>query len=83
MTAMFPLEVKDAETRRRGKRLVGPVTLRLDGAGVTTVIGPNGAGKTTLLRLLHGAARLSAGTITWAMSMEEALYRNGVLDKDW
>ena len=50
---IFPLEVVGAETRRRGKTLVGPVTMTLRGAGITVIIGPNGSGKTTLLNLLH------------------------------
>jgi tungstate transport system ATP-binding protein len=69
---MFPLTVTAAEVRRRGKRLVGPVDLNLDGTGVTIVIGPNGSGKTSLLRMLHGLARLSAGRIDWACPTDEA-----------
>lgn len=65
MTALFPLIVSGAETHRRGKVLVGPVDLQLGGEGATVIIGPNGSGKTTLLSLLHGTARLHAGTITW------------------
>ncbi|MGX9356126.1 ATP-binding cassette domain-containing protein [Roseobacteraceae bacterium S113] len=72
MSALFPLEVRGAETRRRGKVLVGPVDLMVQGDGVTVLLGPNGAGKTTLLRLLHGAARLSRGQITWAMDAQTA-----------
>ncbi len=72
MSDMFPLSVKGALTSRRGKTLVGPVDLDLDGNGACVVVGPNGAGKTTLLRLLHGAARLNTGTIQWACSTQEA-----------
>lgn len=72
MTEIFPLKVRGAATSRRGKTLVGPVDLELAGQGVCVVIGPNGSGKTTLLRLLHGAARLTKGEISWACSMEEA-----------
>ena len=74
MSALFPLSVRGATTSRRGKRLVGPVDLELDGRGVTVVLGPNGSGKTTLLRLLHGIARLGAGRIDWAC--DEARARN-------
>jgi len=69
---MLPLKVTGAEIRRRGKRLIGPVDLLLDGSGPTIVIGPNGAGKTTLLRMLHGIERLSAGEVSWACRLEDA-----------
>ncbi|MBU2959232.1 ATP-binding cassette domain-containing protein [Citreicella sp. C3M06] len=59
-------------SRRGGRVLVGPVDLRLDGPGITVLIGPNGAGKTSLLSLLHGTARLSSGSITWACPLDEA-----------
>ena len=72
MTALFPLAVRNAVTRRHGKTLVGPVDLDLDGTGICVVIGPNGSGKTTLLRLLHGIARLHDGSITWACDEETA-----------
>ncbi len=70
--SLFPLEVKDAKTRRRGKVLVGPVDLTLAGPSSTVVIGPNGSGKTSLLSMLHGTARLSQGTLRWSCSLAEA-----------
>mmetsp|Transcript_28968 Transcript_28968/g.55493 ORF Transcript_28968/g.55493 Transcript_28968/m.55493 type:complete len:239 (+) Transcript_28968:711-1427(+) len=72
VTELFPLALAGAETSRRGKRLVGPVDLTLDGQGLCVVIGPNGAGKTTLLRLMHGTARLTGGRIDWACETDEA-----------
>lgn len=72
---MFPLEVRGAQVRRRGKVLVGPVDLTLQARGVTVVIGPNGAGKTSLLKMLHGIARLGQGQINWACPMAEAQRR--------
>ncbi|MCT4556475.1 MAG: ATP-binding cassette domain-containing protein [Pelagimonas sp.] len=72
MSNLFPLIARGAVTSRRGKTLVGPVDLTIHGEGATVVIGPNGAGKTSLLRLLHGAARLTKGTIDWACSTQEA-----------
>ena len=72
VTELFPLSLQGAETSRRGKRLVGPVDLSLDGQGICVVIGPNGAGKTTLLRLMHGTARLTGGQINWACDTAEA-----------
>ena len=72
MSDLFPLTVRGATTRRLGKVLVGPVDLDLDGNGTCVILGPNGSGKTTLLRLLHGTARLHAGSIGWACAVEEA-----------
>ncbi len=72
MSAILPLTVEGALTRRRGKVLVGPINLTLGPVGVTIVIGPNGAGKTSLLRMLHGIARLGAGRVTWNCPDQEA-----------
>lgn len=72
MVDMFPLTLRGAMTSRRGKRLVGPVDLTLDGQGTCVLLGPNGSGKTSLLRLMHGAARLSGGTISWACDTDTA-----------
>jgi tungstate transport system ATP-binding protein len=74
---LFPLTARGAQTARRGKVLVGPVDLDLRGAGVTVVMGPNGSGKTTFLRLLHGAARLTAGSIDWACDQTQARTQQG------
>lgn len=72
MTALFPVTLEAARATRRGKTLVGPVDLTLEGQGTTVVIGPNGAGKTTFLRMLHGTARLGGGRIRWNCPTEEA-----------
>lgn len=72
MSVLFPLVARNAETSRRGKRLVGPIDLTIAGHGVTVVIGPNGSGKTSLLRLLHGAARCTSGQIEWACDLDTA-----------
>ena len=60
---------------RKGKRLVGPVDLEIDGSGVIVVVGPNGSGKTSLLRLMHGLERADGGTVTWSMPDAEARQR--------
>ena len=72
VSPLFPLIVEAAQTSRRGKVLVGPIDLRVQDVGATVVIGPNGSGKTTLLRLLHGAARLSSGSIRWGCPTQQA-----------
>ncbi len=65
---MFPMVAKQALVRRRGKVLVGPVDLTLNGQGTSIVIGPNGAGKTTLLKMLHGIVRMNGGALDWGCS---------------
>ncbi|MEZ0466161.1 ATP-binding cassette domain-containing protein [Phaeobacter sp. SYSU ZJ3003] len=69
---MFPLTVDQGVVRRRGKVLVGPVDLTLEGVGATIVVGPNGAGKTSFLKMLHGVVRLNGGSLTWACPRSEA-----------
>jgi len=46
-----------------GRRIVGPVSLKLTGPERVAVTGPNGAGKTTLLRLMAGDLEPAAGRI--------------------
>lgn len=74
-SALLPLTVCGAEVRKRGKRLIGPIDLVLDGQGVTVLIGPNGAGKSTLLQMLHGINRISHGTLSWAVPAAQARAR--------
>ena len=75
VSALLPLTLTGGAVQRRGKRLIGPIDLVLDGQGITAVIGPNGAGKSTLLKALHGLERLSAGSISWACPRAYALHR--------
>ncbi|MCY4305950.1 MAG: ATP-binding cassette domain-containing protein [Aestuariivita sp.] len=75
VSALFPLRLENAEMRRSGRVLVGPVNLELLGEETTVIIGPNGAGKTSLLKLMHGIGRLSGGRIIWACSIDKARYR--------
>lgn len=60
------VQLTDVCVKRRGKPILGPISLGLAGTGFTIVLGPNGAGKTTLLKVLHGVERLSSGTVVWA-----------------
>lgn len=69
---LFPVTLAGARSSRRGTVLVGPIDLTLEGSGTCVVIGPNGSGKTSFLRMLHGAARLTGGTIDWACPLTEA-----------
>lgn len=72
MNTILPLTLDQVEVKRRGRRLIGPVDLTLDGDGLTIIMGPNGSGKTTLLRVMHGVERLSAGHVRWAVPKEVA-----------
>ena len=46
-----------------GRRIVGPVSLKLTGPERVVVTGPNGAGKSTLLRLMAGGLEPTAGRV--------------------
>lgn len=72
MNHLLPLEVANAEVRRQGRRLIGPINLTIEGTGISIILGPNGSGKTTLLRLLHGLERPRGGAITWNAPEAEA-----------
>jgi len=75
VTTILPLKIEGASVRRRGKRLVGPVDLTIEGDGATIVIGPNGAGKTSLLRLMHGLERPAEGRVSWNAPAKEVRMR--------
>jgi tungstate transport system ATP-binding protein len=72
VTTILPLALREVTVNRRGKRLLGPVDLTLEGQGLTIIIGPNGSGKTTLLKVMHGVERISSGQVRWAVSDAEA-----------
>jgi ABC-type cobalamin/Fe3+-siderophores transport system ATPase subunit len=57
------LVLEEAVVRRRGKTILGPVSLSLEPGDFLGVVGPNGAGKSTLLRLLTGRETPSEGAI--------------------
>ncbi len=61
----LPIQLKGATVQRKGKVIVGPIDLSVEGRGITMVIGPNGAGKTSILRMLHGLDALSEGSLHW------------------
>ncbi len=72
MSHLLPLQVTDAEVRRKGQRLIGPINLTVEGTGISIILGPNGSGKTTLLRLLHGLERPRGGVVNWGAPEAEA-----------
>lgn len=54
---------EDAEVRIGGRRVLGPLTLTIDGGERWAVLGPNGSGKTTMLRLAGATRQPSAGRV--------------------
>jgi len=73
--SILPLEIKEAEVRIRGSRIIGPVSATLDLTGSTFLMGPNGSGKTTLLRLMHGLERAKRGRVHWQGAAEKIYER--------
>lgn len=69
---ILPLRLQEIMVKRRGKRILGPVSLVLQGKGISVVVGPNGSGKTTLLRAMHGIDRISEGRKSWSISDAQA-----------
>ena len=70
--SILPLRLSDATVSKRGKQIVGPVTMEVGGKGLTIVMGPNGSGKTTLLRLMHGLERPREGSVQWSVDIQTA-----------
>ncbi len=63
-TGKTVLTLDEAEWRTpEGRRIVGPISLRLTGPERLAVIGPNGAGKSTLLKLMAGVATPTSGRV--------------------
>jgi iron complex transport system ATP-binding protein len=55
---------EDAGVRIGGRRILGPLTLRVAEGERWAVLGPNGSGKTTLLRLAGATRQPSFGRVT-------------------
>ena len=65
----YPISVSlnSVSVKRRGKSVLGPLSLDFKVDGFNIVLGPNGAGKTTFLKVLHGVERVSYGTVKWSI----------------
>jgi iron complex transport system ATP-binding protein len=54
----------EATVRIAGRRVLGPITLRVGGGERWALLGPNGSGKTTMLRLAGAIRQPSSGRVT-------------------
>jgi iron complex transport system ATP-binding protein len=64
MTAEPPVyDVRALEVALGGRRVLGPLDLRVERGVFLGILGPNGSGKTTLLRALTGSLHPTAGEI--------------------
>ena len=71
VTPVLPLRIEGLGLARGGRRILGPISWVLAGAGITILMGPNGSGKTTLLRAMHGLERITGGTLEWSGATTE------------
>jgi len=59
------LEAGEIECERGGRKLFGPLSLRVSGGECLRIAGPNGSGKTSLLRILCGLLVPTTGEVRW------------------
>ncbi len=71
VSQILPLSIEGLELWRGGKRILGPITMNLEGEGITIIMGPNGSGKTSLLRAMHGLERINRGRASWRGDAEQ------------
>ncbi len=58
------LSLEAVEVRRRGRRVLGPISLSVRSGEFWGVVGPNGAGKSTLLGLCSGLLEAESGEVS-------------------
>ena len=59
------LEANELECERGGRKLFGPLSVRVSGGELLRIAGPNGSGKTSLLRILCGLLTPTGGEVKW------------------
>ena len=70
---MFPLIAENLVVEFKGKRILGPIGLKLVKGDISVILGPNGSGKTTLLKSLHGIIKIKHGAISWSCPKSESM----------
>jgi tungstate transport system ATP-binding protein len=75
VSSILPLTVENITLRRRGRRILGPISWQLGGTGITVLMGPNGSGKTSFLRAMHGLERISDGRLHWSAPIDQTRAR--------
>ena len=70
---MFPLITENLVVEFQGKRILGPIDLKIDKGDIAVILGPNGSGKTSLLKALHGILKPKEGTVRWSCLKTESI----------
>lgn len=78
------IELDNVEKYYGDFRALGPLSLKIENEGITTILGPNGAGKTTMLKVLTGLSHPKHGDVrindkNFRDSRKEILMDMGVL----
>ena len=58
------VELKNITVHYQNKKVLGPITLKINPGDFLGVVGPNGAGKSTLIKIIAGLQHVSEGDVT-------------------